>query len=98
MSQEYASKEPKQVLTDNTVQAHFDPSYPMRILWNDSDAVASCRSRAFSLLQKQQFGSHRDCFHHANQIREPVPTNPDRITLHHLWNWLTVDSQRCTLS
>ena len=74
--QEDVFKKLKQMLTDNTVLAHFDPSCPVGISCDASDAIPS--------IHRQYRTSHRECFKDADRYTKAVSTNPEGSSIHHL--------------
>ena len=78
LPQEDSLKKLNQMLTDNTVLAHFDPSCPMGISCDASDAGVGAS------IQGQYRTSHRECFEDADRHAEAVSTNPEGSSIHHL--------------
>ena len=80
--QENAFKKLKQMLTDNTVLAHFDSSCPVGISCDASDAGVG--AVLFPRYKEKYRTSHRECFEDADRHTEAVSTNPEGSSIHHL--------------
>ena len=82
-SQEDAFKKLKRMLTYNTVLAHFDPSCPVGISCDASDAGVG--AVLFHRYKDNTYRtSHRECFEDADRHTEAVSTNPEGSSIHHL--------------